>query len=1126
MKENRMSNFSEKRSAWCRICIMLTFVVERGRNAILMVAMAMTVLAGLCFGSLLAGGSLTAYADETIIYASPTGISDTTAENAGTREKPYDLVTAFAQVPSGGTVCMIPDGENKTFTVTQQISVKKSMTLDGENVKVVRTSEATGDYVFDFDGDTNVYKLKGTWSVESEKRGIHAYAKLIMDGDDISITAHCGHGMQLQRQSSQNLSFVMNKGKLTIVSDCDNQEHNHFGISASTSSMELNGGELNISCNGLALIPCEETWGTMYINGGLLTAENNWHGLVTPERTSYKVLIKKDSNLSMFGPDDKAYSMTEYADDPNYNRVTLRGVYRLYTKDLGTMAASYTDAQGNKTLYQTLPMALDAATNDTSGGGTVQLLTSYTTNISINLIGNYTIDLNQYTISFSGYANLYTDRNTNLTLKNGKIELTSDHDENGKFFQSYGDLTIDNVEMAIPMQIGNSLVIKDGVFHCPISNLYNDSGYKLVIEDGKFLSSVTSEKRWANDSCLRGGYFSDISSYANDYFFRQLFPEDYIFEVNTADNKDQYPYCVMRRPDTAEVTDAQGVKTVYNSVPRAFEAAPDGATIKLLTDTSSDEKIETGKKITLDLNSKSLGFGQTPHNVEHAGKAAIEISGNGHLNLINSSSDTATMKSDARLFVLYANGAEALTIGRNTASDGKIVFESGRECIYVQWAKVLFNKGICELKPGSGQAAISLYQQADDSRTKVEFADHVKITTPEGASIKDKKLVDANGNQLTGAITVATYTDPASDPDPTPTPSAGEVTLLPGTGVKSVSADTALLGAQMRTAVPGIKDDDALTLKVEYKSQSGETSGLRDASKKLGIVMEENFELGMKVFANDSTTAAGTIYGRLDTPITITLPVPQKLQGQKVWILHDTMLGQEHFGPFTGEDAEFALNWLGSCCWATGDLVEKNPSGDGGDDGQKGPDDSQGGDSGEHQIQVSDFKDIEPGKYYEVPLEWAVKNGVTTGTSASSFAPNVPCTRGQAITMLYRALKGSAEPSTHFKDVPAGKFYARPVAWALKKGITVGVSADSFGPAQTCTRAQIMTFLWRALGCPTVSGDSGFSDVPSDVFYTQPVVWAVSKGVTAGTGEGKFSPAQLCTRAQIITFLYRALSGE
>ena len=172
------------------------------------------------------------------------------------------------------------------------------------------------------------------------------------------------------------------------------------------------------------------------------------------------------------------------------------------------------------------------------------------------------------------------------------------------------------------------------------------------------------------------------------------------------------------------------------------------------------------------------------------------------------------------------------------------------------------------------------------------------------------------------------------------------------------------------------------------------------------------------------------------------------------------------------------------------------------------------------------FYDVPNNAYFYEAVKWAVKNGITTGVGNDLFAPEQPCTRAQIVTFLWRAA-GSPEPKTasSFTDVPASAYYAKAVAWAVENGITNGMTATEFAPDATCTRGQSVTFLYRALK-GTASGSANFTDVKSDAFYADAVNWAVASDVTNGTSNTTFSPNADCTRAEIVTFLYRAYQGK
>ena len=173
--------------------------------------------------------------------------------------------------------------------------------------------------------------------------------------------------------------------------------------------------------------------------------------------------------------------------------------------------------------------------------------------------------------------------------------------------------------------------------------------------------------------------------------------------------------------------------------------------------------------------------------------------------------------------------------------------------------------------------------------------------------------------------------------------------------------------------------------------------------------------------------------------------------------------------------------------------------------------------------QTGVFVDVATGSYYEDAVDWAVGNGITQGTDDTHFSPDGICTRAQAVTFLWRAA-GSPKPETRtmpFTDVPAGSYYYDAVLWAVENDITKGTSDTTFSPNMTCTRAQIVAFLWRSEKSPAAGTDNPFADVKSAAYYADAVLWAVKENITRGTTNTTFSPDADCTRSQIVTFLWR-----
>lgn len=168
------------------------------------------------------------------------------------------------------------------------------------------------------------------------------------------------------------------------------------------------------------------------------------------------------------------------------------------------------------------------------------------------------------------------------------------------------------------------------------------------------------------------------------------------------------------------------------------------------------------------------------------------------------------------------------------------------------------------------------------------------------------------------------------------------------------------------------------------------------------------------------------------------------------------------------------------------------------------------------------FYDVAADAYYCTPAYWAVDRGITTGKSANFFAPNDVCTRAEAVTFLWRMDYTPHGWQNGFADVPADVYYTLAVGWAAAKGITTGKSARLFAPGEACTRGQIVTLIWRYLGSPAGETPASFEDVPQDAYYAEAVNWAVEAGIVNGVNDTEFRPDRPCTRAQIVTMLYRA----
>ena len=174
--------------------------------------------------------------------------------------------------------------------------------------------------------------------------------------------------------------------------------------------------------------------------------------------------------------------------------------------------------------------------------------------------------------------------------------------------------------------------------------------------------------------------------------------------------------------------------------------------------------------------------------------------------------------------------------------------------------------------------------------------------------------------------------------------------------------------------------------------------------------------------------------------------------------------------------------------------------------------------------QAFPFADVKADAYYREAVRWAVDEGITSGTSATTFGPDLPCSRGEIVTFLWRAA-GSPAPAgaLTFTDVAEGSYCADAVRWAAENGIASGTSKETFSPDLPCTRAQMAAFLYRSQKSPAVSGSSAFTDVSAGDYFHDAVLWAAQNGITSGISATAYGPDAICTRAQMVMFLYRLM---
>ena len=296
------------------------------------------------------------------------------------------------------------------------------------------------------------------------------------------------------------------------------------------------------------------------------------------------------------------------------------------------------------------------------------------------------------------------------------------------------------------------------------------------------------------------------------------------------------------------------------------------------------------------------------------------------------------------------------------------------------------------------------------------------------------------------------------------------------------------------------------------------------------ILVGDNSSLNLNF--NEGSSYTGKISGEIvnakgDTVSTSVGTVNVSLDSDSKWYL----TGDTEISSFSGEAASVISN--GYTLYVNGSALagttsEEDSDTDQSDTTTDNPTDDPSDNPSDEPSDVNPFTDVQSSDYFFDPVKWAVANLITTGTTSTTFSPDENCTRAQMVTFLWRAA-GSPEPTTSsnpFTDVEENAYYYKAVLWAVEQGITTGTTATTFSPDATVTRAQSVTFLWRMEGSQNVTVDNSFTDVNADTYYSGAVDWAVKDGITTGKAVTSFAPEDACTRAQIVTFLYRDFEGE
>ena len=743
---------------------------------------------------------------------------------------------------------------------------------------------------------------------------------------------------------------------------------------------------------------------------------------------------------------------------------------------------------------------------------------------------------------------------------------------------------------------------------------------KLNVTGGEVLGASQSLDNVPNDMLVRDISVSNVS--VSGGAFNHKVQQDYC-ATGYEPTQNGNPYGVKIKANmVAEVLDAQG-KTVgaYNTLAAAITAAKNGETVKLLKDVDENVTIPAGKTITLDLNGFTLVNNATAqndtiadrkHTITNNGTLTIKDSVGGGI-VDNVSHGCAAIKNNVGGTVTIENGTFCRTAEASTGADN-----SGGNSYYV-----IDNQGTMNINGGTFKFS-DTKDGAYSSLIHNGWQDGTKNTgkTPAKMTITDGNFTQGTGGKITvknddyGELKIqgGTFTQPQEGYYCVLNWNVAEITggtingpvgcggngSLEGDKGKLTIGGTARIDGELQKntsygepsiSVTGgnfansVKDYVVSDLTAELKRASGETpySYYTDVAAAAAAAQpgdtvtdlsaqSETFTLTLKY--NDGA-AADTTYNVAGNTV-VTLPAPKRsgytfngwYDGSKFYAAGASYTvsatvtlnaswsyissGSSSYDPTysvsTPSKTKNGTVTVSPKSASKGDTVTVTVKPDSGyvletlTVTDKNGNELTLKDKGngkytftmpagkvevkatfmEDNSMLNFFYDVPNNAYFYEAVKWAVKNGITTGVGNDLFAPEQPCTRAQIVTFLWRAA-GSPEPkaASSFADVAAGSYYAKAVAWAVENGITTGTGDGKFSPDATCTRAQAVTFLARALNAKA-SGKAEFSDVPADSYFADAVAWAAANGVTEGIGGGLFGPDNDCTRGQIVTFLYRA----
>ena len=817
-------------------------------------------------------------------------------------------------------------------------------------------------------------------------------------------------------------------------------------------------------------------------------------------------------------------------------------------------------AQIGETTYATLKAAFEGAKD----GDTITLTNDIKVEDTLVVTKTLTLDLAGHTLS--NEKNIWSDDNWSLisVRGNGNLTITG----NGKLEAK-----------------------KDDCFPVDVQ----DEGAQLTIEDGTFIGNIHAVYVETGAAYIKGGTYSVQQKYSDsskaDEFVLNLYdanrrngtaklsvsggifvafnPANCQAEAQgtnfcaagyTTSTKDNNTYTVVEGENAAVANAGAN----YNTLANAISSADSGDTVTLLKDTKEDITIPAGKIITLDLNGNKL-TNVSGHTITNNGN--LTVTGNGTVDnitdgkgaLVNKvgaiatlNGGTFTRSQEAGTYEPdLANGNSwytvknygTMTINADTTVTTRLTDDNGNavgghsSLIANGWqnANDLTNNprngnqnALLTVNGGTFIGGINTVKNDDYSELVFNNGTCTNYTQ---AAFQNHNIATINGGSFVAESHWSIYNCPCNANS-----DKGELTITGGSFTGNI--------AHVKADYGFIKISGG-TYSVNPTAYVADTHIVRkDGDAQFTVVAKSNLTSG--VYLTDpsgalasnyyvSSTANGVWTVSYSAPYsggsssydpTYSVSTPSKTENGSVTVSPKNASKGDTVTVTVKPDSGYVLETL-TVTDKNGNELTLKDKGDGKYTFTMP--------AGKVEVKATFMEDNSVFNFfYDVPndaffyeaVKWAVKSGVTNGLSDTMFGPYESCTRAQIVTFLWRAA-GSPEPKTasSFADVPASAYYAKAVAWAVENGITNGMTETTFAPDATCTRGQSVTFLYRALK-GTASGSTNFTDVASDAFYADAINWAVANNVTNGTSATTFSPNADCTRAEIVTFLYRAYQGK